>query len=303
MKIKKCFNRFHFILLAFVSTCLCAKNENTNTVETHQPPKTGNFALPSAQQISPLVSFGQNIVDKGTKQVFMEPDYIQAPMEHYTTATPSFLYGLSDISSLFISVPAAINYKDDGAHSSGLSDALIQLEYSFFETSNRSYTTQATFVANATLPSGSIEKSPPTGSGSPTFLLGTTYNITTVNWYAFVSPGAILTTKKNNFKPGAQYLYQFGLGRTFLTATNKYIFAGLVEFNGIINEKSSLFNQALPDTGGKVLGVTPSLWFSNKQLILQFGVGFPLYQQLNGNQQPNNYILVGNAAWLFTPDF
>ncbi|RUR18723.1 hypothetical protein ELY21_07190 [Legionella sp. km535] len=296
-----CFSMFHLIACILLQSNLYAKQENTNTTDINQPPSIGNFALPTAQQPSPLVSFGQNIVDRGQRQLFLEPTYIQAPMEHFTTATPSFLYGLYDTASLYISLPVAVSYREDTSHSSGLSDALIQLEYAFLETSNSRYTTQATFVTNTTLPTGSLEKSPPTGSGSPTFFLGTTYNFTSVNWYGFVSPGAIFTPKHNNFKPGAQYFYQFGLGRNIHSTPNQYIFAGLVEFNGIIAEKSSIFNQAIPDTGGKIFGVTPSLWFSTQHLTLQVGIGIPLVQHLNGDQEPNDYFLVGNIGWLFSP--
>ena len=299
MKNYFCLLLFHLILLVLLPLNLYATNQEANTSDTSQPPSIGNFGLPSSQQPSPLVSFGQNIINEGQRQLFMEQTYIQAPLQHFTTGTPSFLYGLYDTASLFISLPVAMSYKQDQDHSSGVSDALIQLEYAFWNTSNSQYTTQATFVANATLPTGSLEKSPPTGVGSPTFFLGSTYNFTSVNWYGFVSPGVILTPMHNYFKPGTQYFYQFGLSRTLLSAPNKYIFATLVEVDGIITEKATLFGQSLPDSGGTILGITPSLWFSTKQLTLQLGVGLPLVQHLNGDQAQNNYILVGNVAWIF----
>ncbi|HHF7353869.1 TPA: hypothetical protein ACPSKZ_003786, partial [Legionella anisa] len=59
------------------------------------------------------------------------------------------------------------------------------------------------------------------------------------------------------------------------------------KINGIID----------PNSGSNVVYIMPSLWASTKKLIFQFGVGLPITQQLNGNQEKNTYLLVANLGW------
>jgi hypothetical protein len=299
MNQKHCLIFLNAIVLYLLSLSINAKDGSTDSTLQNQPPSRGNFALGSSQQPGPLVSFGQSIIDKGQLQLFLEPTYLKTRSDTYLATTPSILYGLYDVASLYISLPVALNYRSDPDHSSGVSDALYQLEYAFYEGSNAQYTQQATILAYATMPSGSLYKSPPTGTGSPVFFLGTTYNVMFVDWLWFVSPGVYLPTAYNELEQGNQYLYQFGLNRVFASREDKYIFAGMLELNGIYTEKSKLFGQLLPDTGGNVFGITPSLWYSTNKFIAQLGISIPLIQQLNGDQIKSNYLLSANFSWTF----
>ncbi|WP_298622876.1 hypothetical protein [uncultured Legionella sp.] len=285
------------ILIYLLSFPTYAKDGSIAAADQNQPANRGNFALSASQQPGPLVSFGQNIIDKKELQFFIEPTYLSTTSINYLAATPSLLYGLSDISSLFISLPAALNYRGDGEHSSGLSDALFQLEYAFYEGSNSAYTQQATIVAATTMPTGSLSKSPPTGAGTPTFFLGTTYNVMFVDWLWFVSPGVYLPTAYKELKQGNEYLYQFGVDKVIASKENKYIIAGMVELNGIYTEKTRFGQHVVPNTGGNIIGITPSLWYSTNKFIAQLGLSIPVIQKLNGDQSKANYVLAFNVTW------
>lgn len=263
------------------------------------PPEEGNYALPTSQQPGPFLSFGQNIIDKNELQIFLTPNYFKAHSETFFTVSPSALYGITEDSSLYVIAPVAADFRSGDDHSSGAGDTLIQYEYAFYETSNSKYTGQATVVTNMTLPSGSFYKNPPTGFGAPSFFLGTTYNQMYVDWLWFVSSGAIIPTRHNGIRVGSQYLYQFGVGPTISAIPDKYILAGLLEFDGIYSEKNTVFNHYEPDTGGNVVSFTPSIWFSTPKFLFQLGVSFPLSQQLNGNQSLMQYSITGNVAWSF----
>ncbi len=105
--------------------------------------------------------------------------------------------------------------------------------------------------------------------------------------------------EKLNRKAGNEYLYQAGIGRNIYTIDSEWIFAWLVEANGLYTEKVRFKGRTDPDSGGNLLLVAPSLWISSEQITLQFGVGLPVAQHLFGNQTKNKYVLASNVSWLF----
>ena len=95
------------------------------------PPAIGNFSLPTSQQITPLVSFGQNILDKGNLQTFVFADAFIGKDNYSTDVIPSILYGITDTLCIFIDTPFSPASADENSHSSGREDIFAQLEYSF----------------------------------------------------------------------------------------------------------------------------------------------------------------------------
>ena len=278
------------IILSCLTFCQAAKSNDL--------PGKGNFALPSSQQPGALVSFGQNIVDKNTTQLLLTVDDLTGVDKHFIDAAPQLLYGVTEHLSVLLSTPYAVSYKTNNNHSSGLEDALAQLEYAFYSKTTNEISEQATIVTRITFPTGSVQKNPPTGSGSPSFLLGATVNRTYVDWLVFASTGEQFMTSKNGTKNGNSYLYQFGFGRN-ITDRNGWIFAWLTEIDGTYEQHNKVQGVIDPNSGGNIVYVTPSLWASTKHLILQFGVGYPVTQHLYGNQKRNTELYLANLGWTF----
>ncbi len=304
--IKKLIKKVHFAFFVFLfsSASVYGSNVNSNSekekkIKKEEPPKSGNFALPTSQQPGPLVSLGQNIVDKNDTLLFLFADDFAGVKKHTIDIVPSILYGISDDFSVFFNVPIAASYKEDKNHSSGLEDIFLQLEYAFYTNKTSSFVDQATLVTNATIPTGSTKKQPPTGFGSSSFLLGATFNRTYTDWFAFTSPGVVLTTSHDRTKFGNQFLYQLGGGRNILNIDSEWIFAWMVEVDGQYTEKDKIMSITDPNSGGNVVYVTPSLWVSSKKLIVQLGFGLPATQHLFGDQKRNNYLLTLNVGWTF----
>ncbi|WP_454781093.1 hypothetical protein [Legionella sp. WA2022007384] len=224
---------------------------------------------------------------------------MQIRNEHFLNAPVSFVYGLSDKASLLLSLPIAANYVSGNEHSSGIGDIYIQGEYAPYENSNSKYADQLTVVGALSAPTGSFQKNPPTGFGSPSYFLGSTFNRMSVNWLWYASSGLTWIEKNGNVKLGTQYLYQSGLGRNIKSVTGKYIFMGLVEVHGTYAEKDRISGEADPDTGGNVVYLTPSLWFSTKKLFFQLGWSTPISQVLNGDQSKINYNITGVIGMTF----
>ncbi len=274
-----------------IKTSLKEKNE--------EPPKIGNFSVPSSQQPGSFIAFGENIFDKGTLQINMLADYFKSSGQYTTDIVPNIIYATSDTSSIYLAIPYAPKYKQDTYSSRGIEDIILQYEYAFYTNQNKCFTDQATVVMNVSIPTGSASKHPSLGFGSPACFLGTTFLRTYIDWVLFTSHGITLTSSDNDTKLGNVCLYQFGIGRNIAYQTNQWIFNWVLELTGQCTQKNKIKGERDPDSGGNVIFLTPSLWYSTKDLIVQVGAGKPIVQNLFGNQNKNQYILFGNIAWTF----
>ncbi len=263
-----------------------------------EPPKIGNFALPYSQQPGPLIAFGENIIPKNETQLYLFADDYAGVNKYFIDVIPSVVYGLTDTFSVFINVPYAARYNTDKQSSSALEDAFIQFEYAFYYGSTSTYYEEATVVTAISFPTGSIRKNPTTGFGSPSFFLGMTFNRTYADWLFFGSPGATVATSLNGTKFGNEYLYQIGFGRN-IADVNGWIFAWLIEGDGIYTGRNRINGEIDPDSGGNVFYITPSFWASTKKLIFQLGAGYPVTQHFNGNQTRSSYLLALDIGWSF----
>lgn len=266
--------------------------------EKEEPLKIGNLSLPTSQQPSPLIGIGENIIDAKSAVVTLGANEYRTESGYFLNLVPTFLYGIRDDLSLFITLPIAARYKDTNCHSSGLEDIPVQLEYAYYTEERRCYVDQATILANVTLPAGSASKTPATGFGSPSFTIAATYNHTAIHWFYFGALGATLTTFHSHSKNADQYLYQIGFGRNF-SSPSGWIFAWMVEVDGVYSSKSLDSGEVDLNSGGNVLFITPSLWFSNKNTFIQFGGGGVITQNLFGDQPEFTYQFAVNCARTF----
>lgn len=264
-----------------------------------KPVKIGNLALPSSQQPSPLVGFGENVVDKDVVQLFLFADHYQRENGHFTDVIPSILWGVNDQFSIYLNIPLAPTYKDRKNRASGFEDLFVQFEYAFYNKVHRYSVDQATIVFNVGYPTGSALVKPPTGFGAPSTFIGATYNHTAVDWLYFGSVGSLLTTSTNRCtKIGSQLFYQCGFGRNIPSPCG-WIYAWMIEFDGYFTHSNRIRGIHDPNSGGNVIFLTPSLWVSNKNFLLQLGLGGPLYQHLNGHQISYLYQVVLNIGYTF----
>lgn len=258
--------------------------------EGDEPPcNVGNFALPFSQQPGPLISFGENIIGRNQVQLLLLGDDFIGKDSHFVELIPGILYGITDDFSVFFNVPAAASFKTNQSRSSGLEDLSLQFEYAVYTRISSCSSDQVTIVANASFPTGSSHKIPPTGFGAVGYFIGATYNRTWTNWFCFTSYGAELPMSHHGTKFGNQFLYQFGFGRNIANAKG-WMFAWLAEIDGTFSARNRIDGNTDPDSGGNVIYLTPSLWISSKDWIFQLGLGYAVQQNLFGNQNRNEYL-------------
>ncbi|MGC1182340.1 hypothetical protein [Legionella sp.] len=283
-------------------------------VETNQPPSKGNFSLPSSQQPAPFFSFGQNIINKNQLTVSFNPSYLYSLTQRITEETPSILYGITDSASLLITIPYALNYKNGTQNLSGMGDVPIDLEYAFYSHENSKYSDQATIIFSTTFPlsnlkeiskknnpgqriSGFSRENAPSSFNAFSYFIGSTYARTLVDWYGFIAPGVLFIDEQHSIQQGTQYYYNMGIGHAINSKENKYLFLGLLELNGQYSDKTKLASHIVPNTGGSIIYLTPSLWFSTPKIIVQVGISLPVSQSWNGNQSDISYYTGGIITW------
>ena len=254
----------------------------------------GNLALPTSQLPSPLFSTGQKIVDKGDI-LFHEFTFQEGgKRKQFSSYGVEILYGLSDYADVLLRIPVAAPFKKYECTSQGVLDCMLFFEYAFYSKDTTYAIDQATAVFQINFPTGSDKKSPVTGFGSPSFLVGLTAAHLAIDWYVFASPFALLTTGHNETKFGNQFWYQAGFGKNIAYRSDKWLLTWIVEFDGYLFEKDRRCGKIDHESGGNIIYLGPVLWFATQKLILRGGIQFPVYQNLHGKE---NKKYVYNAAF------
>lgn len=274
------------------------ESDLNNKKKAEEPPKSGNFALPASQQPAALFGFGGNVIDEGEVQFYFFTDDFNGKEKVTIDLIPSVLFGITDNWSISFNFPFTTYFKDDGLYSNGPEDFFVQLEYAFYNKKNSIYVDQATILGNITFPTGSVKRTPPTGFGAPSVFLGVTYYRTMVDWFFFTNQGGVLTTSDHKTKIGDQFLYQFGVGRN-IPSPEGWIYAWIIEVDGQYNKKNRIVGRLDHNSGGNTVYITPSLWVSSKDILVQFGFSIPVNQHLFGKQRKYEYALNLNVAWSF----
>lgn len=282
----------------FFKTLLCLPGILLgNEKKKIEPLPIGNFSVPIATQIAPLVSFGQLLIGEKTLFPQLSGIYTRGHNSYTDVIVPNVIYGIRENLSVFFVIPFTPRSRSGTSHSSGIKDTFLQLEYGYYNKSQKDYSLVGTVVANVQFPTGSSSKVPPTGTGSFSYFLGTTYAYLSYNWYAFLSPGLNLTTTHHAKKFGNTYLYQWGFARYIEQLSPQgWVFDLMIEFDGAYVEKDKIHGIANPNSGGNTIFIIPSIWLSSKRWVLQWGIGFPLIQNLNGHQDKIKYSIAYNLG-------
>lgn len=257
----------------------------------------GNLALPTSQQPGPLFCFGQNIVDKGDIQVFAWVSCIKGRTGNFREVLPNVLYGITDDLSLFTGMPIDSASRLNNFHPHALEDLFVQFEYAFYNKDTPTAANQATFVTNITIPTRASRSNFSNSlSSRPSFFLGATVNHMSRDWYAFLSPGATLTTSSNSSN---RFLYQAGFGKNVYYIPSKLIVTLLGEFFGTHSGQNRQSDFRFSNlTQGNNIYAGPVLWISTQHFIFSTGIAMPLLVQ-SPNLTRKSVFFVAEIGWKF----
>jgi hypothetical protein len=280
---------FFIILAVFIPQVVLTNNQIP----------TGNFALPSSRQPSPLFSFGQNVVDKNEFLLVETFDHFKGQHQQAFVLLNALLYGITNRLSLYFVVPTIPHQHQLKFHSHGIGDVTAQLEGAVYLKESPDSIDSITLVGNIQMPSGSVFKKPITGNGADTFFLGATASHTSPKWYLFTSEGFTVPMRYDkNTKVGGQFLYEFGLGLNLANPGGESIVLALLELNGAKTFHSTKNIITLAQQGNAIF-FGPSLFLSTRRLILQAGIQFPILQQLRHDHTKSTLRASIQLTWHF----
>lgn len=264
-----------------------------------EPNPVGNFALPMSQQPGPFFAFGQNILEAKQWQIYIEANDNTGVHDRVLEVAPTFMYGVTDSTSILLRIPGPVNYKSSMHHATGLTSASLQVEHLFYDRTNSYSSKEASLVGAITVPTGSANGNSDSGYTNSTlsYFIGSIYNYTSINWMWFVASGATFIEPSQSTDFGSQYVYDFGIGRNIHSVSNRYIFMALLELNGEYFAKNKINRQYDVNSGGNILYATPSLFFSTQSVIVQLGISLPMTQHWYEQQNKNNYQVGLIFAW------
>ncbi len=241
-------------------------------------PNNGLFLFQGSQQPGPLFSFGLFSIDKNQSQYFIQPSYLNLDRGAFTFLEYDYLYGITDNLTLAVAIPYSVSRRLNDNKSTGFSDVGINFEYTLYNLTNDTSSSQLTFVLKSTIPTGSSTKQPPTGLGNPSLLLGATYSTTYADWFQFIESGLTWYAPQHANQAGNYYQLNAGIGRTLYQHSPLSYWFGLVELNCQYFTASKL-NGIASNTGGQLLHISPSLIYATNRLYAQLGLRVPVYQQ------------------------
>lgn len=286
---------FSNLFLFFFNSIIFSKPEQI------EPLKIGNLALPSSQQPGPLIGFGQNMLDKGDLQLFNYTNYLKGENKSYTEIVPSLLYGFTSDFSMYLQLPIALKYKENGYVFRGIQQSIIQFEYSFYNRTTLTELNQISVVANVALSPSPANQNIRRGVGVENFFLGFTASHMSHTWYPFISVGGIISSKEDSkTKYGNQVLYECGLSKNISYKEDTYILNWMIEFDGFYKQQNKICGVIDPNSGSNTLLLGPSIWFSSSHFSLQVGFSGVVYEKGLGNQQnKNKYFLTIDMGYKF----
>ena len=255
------------------------------------------MAFRLSQQPVPLIGFENPSSENQVGTQFVGSEF-KGRNEYFIDVQAAIIYGFTDNLSIYINYPNAVRFRQGDKHSSGPEDTVLQFEYAPYTEEYYTYYNQISIVANVTIPTVRLKKRR-TGTGSNSFFVGGIFTHVGIDWYYFTSHGGIFNATSHRTKAGDQFLYQFGLGRRIFS-NKDWLFDWLIELDGQYAGKDRVDGNTDPNSGGNIIYVTPSLFLASSQsLVVQLGMGFPISQNLNGDQNRKEYLLQTKISWNF----
>jgi hypothetical protein len=284
-----CFFYRSFLLIALIVYPLHAVIENEG-----DHPRIGNFAndrIPST-----YFGFGQLIIAKNDVLIYFDIGQQKGVPQESTVLSPSFVYGLTNRSSLYLSIAIVPEHDRNNNERAGINDILCQFEYAVYLKEVTESSTQATVVANVTAEDINTNGG---GAGTPSFFLGATFSYTSIKWYAYTACGlSINSTSSDCTRNGNTLLYEGGIGYNLGNPKGTTVTL-LLDLNGVYTTKNMVCHMPDNNSGGNILFCGPTLYVAYKRWEFYAGVQGVVAQHLNGVQSRQTYrtIFAGSCAF------
>lgn len=218
------------------------------------------------------------LTEKGLFTIENLIEYTKAKEDEEILWETELSYGLTESFGLILLVPFFIRNKIVPNHSSGLGDILLTGEWSFF----RDHTHHGLLTTGLKFPTGSVHKTPITGTGTIDLFLEFSAIHSSEKWYASIDTENFIRIPRKDRKPGNSYDWEIIFGR--LVKFNDHALYINMDLFILFNTKDTIGGTRDLDSGGTVIFLGPLISWEHKKVLCEFLFQWPIGQNLFGNQ-------------------
>lgn len=257
-------------------------------------------SVPQGLAHEPVFSLGPETIYKGGIGIEVEGEFDKADEEREAAMNYELLYGVTENLSLTLKVPHLIEGKEGASTSNGLEDITLRGKYQFFRKDTLGAQDKAAFIYGMKFPAGSEDKRPATGSGSLDHLFGLTVGHESTTLYGFMSARYLLRTQSGVREKGDQVLVDIAVGfRPWLRPYKSWDLVLLWENSYIFSAKDEVDDLKVANSRGHEILSGPTFLCSIRNLMIKGGIQFPLWQDLQGDQQERDFRALLAAEYHF----
>jgi len=257
--------------------------------------------LTRAYAHEPVFSLGPETIFEGGVGIETEFEFEDVAGQKQTVMHYEIIYGLKENLSITLNVPQILDRDTDEGTSSGLGDVELRGKYRFFKKDMLGAQHKLTGIFGVKLPTGDDDANPALGTGTTDFLFGGSYGYESRTWYHFLTTRYRFRTESGSRDPGDRLFIDGAIGyRPFQTEYTELDTVFLLEMNVEFEFKDELQGTRLANTGGNTIWLGPTMLISpTPQWMFKSGIQFPVYQDLNGNQEHSKFRAVFGIEFHF----
>lgn len=257
------------------------------------------FTVTFVNAHEPIFGLGPHTIFKGGTGIEMEFEGEKASgsgeKEREYVLHTEIIYGITADLAVTLAVPYFLDRKSDAGgverSSSGMGEILVRTKYRFWRKDSLGMQDAAAFIVGIKLPTGDDDKTPKLGSGSTDFLFGLTAARESLVWFYFGDIRYRLNTEgSGDLEKGDRFFVDLAIGiRPWLVDYLKPDLVVLAELNWETLMRNKLDGAHIEDSGGSLLFISPSFFFTYRNWAVKGGVQLPVYQYLYGEQPEVDY--------------
>lgn len=234
----------------------------------------------------PIFSLGPETIWKGGIGIESETGYEKKGSDREIEMHYEIIYGVTEDLSLTIEVPHIIEKKEKRGISDGLGEVALRGKYQLFKKDTLGAQDKVSLIYGLKLPTGNEDKKPSLGSGSFDHLFGLSAGHESTTLYGFATGRYLLKTESGNEEKGDRAIIDIAFGfRPWLRPYKSWDLVVLFENSYIFSQKNKLNGVKQENSGGHKILTGPTFLWSIRNVMVKGGIQFPVWQDLNGNQE------------------
>ena len=247
---------------------------------------TSNLALAH----EPIFSLGPETIYKGGVGIEAEVEYGKGGSDREAVIHYEIIYGVTENLSLTVELPHILEKKEGTQVSDGLGELALRGKYQLFRRDTLGAQDKAALIYGLKFPTGGEDKKPALGSGSLDHLFGLTVGHESTTLYGFATGRYLLKTESGGKEKGDRVLVDVTFGfRPRLRPYKSWDFVVLLENSYIFAQKNKVDGAKQENSGGKEIFTGPTFLWSIRNLMIKGGIQFPIWQDLNGDQEERDF--------------